>query len=200
MSEFFASLLTFALVSTISPGGATTLVTASGAQFGYMRSIPLMSGIAAGLASLIGAAALGLGSITQLIPHLELILRIVGSLYFLWLAWTIGRQAAPGTRTGIDANPIGFGAGFLLLWANPKGWTMAISSAGSFGRLADTPAALAALLAIVFGLSAALSLSLWCTGGVWLARSIRPDAGWRWRILNVTLAALLVASIALLWL
>jgi hypothetical protein len=77
---------------------------------------------------------------------------------------------------------------------------MAISSASSFGRLADTPAALAALLAIVFGLSAALSLSLWCTGGVWLARSIRPDAGWRWRILNVTLAALLVASIALLWL
>lgn len=197
MSELFASLLTFALVSTISPGGATTLATASGAQFGYVRSAPLIAGIAVGLASLVGASALGLGSITKAIPSLELILRVAGTVYFLWLAWTIARQAAPSTRARADTNPIGFVAGLLLLWVNPKGWTMAISAAGSFGRLADHPVALAALLAIVFGISAAISLSLWCTGGVWLARAIRSDFGWR--VLNISLAALLVASIALLW-
>jgi threonine/homoserine/homoserine lactone efflux protein len=61
MSELFLSLVMFALVATISPGGATTLATASGAKFGYKRSIPLMAGIAIGLASLVGAVALGRG-------------------------------------------------------------------------------------------------------------------------------------------
>ena len=45
-------LVLFVVVSTITPGGATTLATASGAQFGFRRSVPLIAGIAAGLASI----------------------------------------------------------------------------------------------------------------------------------------------------
>jgi threonine/homoserine/homoserine lactone efflux protein len=113
-------------------------------------------------------------------------LRIAGSSYFLWLAWAIGRQAAPGTSSKVGATPIGFLAGLLLVWTNPKGRTMAISAAGSFAPLTDSPVALAAALAIVFGL-----------GGAWLARTIHSELGCR--TFNVTLAVLLVASIALLW-
>lgn len=109
----------------------------------------------------------------------------------------IGQRGPPGSKTRSDANPIGFIAGLFLLWANPKGWTMAISAAGAFARIGDNPVGLAAVLAAVFGLSAAISLSLWCTGGVWLASTIRTQAGWRF--LNVMLAVLLVASIVLLW-
>ena len=196
MTEQFLSLLAFGFVATLSPGGATTLATASGAQFGFLRSIPLMAGIAVGLASLVSAAALGLRSVTRAVPQLELWLRVVGSAYLLWLAWTIGRQAA-GNKSSGPAAPIGFIAGLLLLWANPKGWTMAIAAAGTYGRLAGSPVALAAILGATFGVSAALSLSIWCTGGVWLARTIRSERGWR--VLNVTLALLLAASIALMW-
>ena len=66
MSELLVSLLTFAAVSTVSPGGATTLATASGARFGCVRSLPLISGIAIGLGSLVGAAAVGLASMADL--------------------------------------------------------------------------------------------------------------------------------------
>lgn len=197
MSELLVSLLAFALVATISPGGATTLATASGAQFGFKHTMPLMAGISVGLASLVGAAALGLGSVTRAAPQLELWLRIVGSAYLLWLAWTIGRQGAPGSGSNGPTTPIGFVAGLLLLWANPKGWTMAIATAGTYARLADNPLTLAAILGAVFGLSASLSLSIWCSGGVWLARVIRSVRGWR--VLNVTLALLLAASIVLMW-
>jgi LysE type translocator len=178
MSELFASLLTFALVSTISPGGATTLATASGAQVGYMRSIPLMAGIAVGLASLVGAAALGLGSITKALPRLELILRIIGSLYFLWLAWTIGRQAAPGTRTRTDTNPIGFVAGLLLLWA--------IQRAGPWPSLLRAPSAgsqttLSRLQHFLRSFSDFLQLFHFQSGAQvasgWRARSARTPAG-----------------------
>jgi threonine/homoserine/homoserine lactone efflux protein len=197
VSELFGSLMTFALVATISPGGATTLATASGARFGFMRSMPLLAGIVIGLATLVGAAALGLGSITRALPQFELALRIVGSAYFLWLASTIGWQGAPGSKSAIGARPIGFIAGLFLLWANPKGWTMAISAALSFARVADRPIALASTLGAVFGLSAALSLSFWCTGGVWLSRTVHSEKGWR--VLNTSLAVLLVVSIASMW-
>ena len=74
---------------------------------------------------------------------------------------------------------------------------MAISAAATFARLADSPIVLAMLLAAVFGMSAVLSLAIWCTGGVWLSRTIRSERGWR--LLNLMLAALLAASIALMW-
>jgi hypothetical protein len=59
MSELLVSLVTFAVVATISPGGATTLATASGVYFGVARSIPLLTGIALGLSTLVGIVAGG---------------------------------------------------------------------------------------------------------------------------------------------
>lgn len=197
MPELFLSLLMFSIVATISPGGATTLATASGAQFGFTRSIPLIAGIAVGLASLVGAAALGLGVVTRAVPHLELLLRIVGSAYLLWLASVIGRQAGPANGSAKRTAPIGFLVGLALLWANPKAWTMAVAAAGTYSSLLNNPIALAAVLAAIFGLSATVSLSIWCKGGDWLARSIRSHRGWR--VLNLTLALLLVLSIVSMW-
>ena len=48
MPDLLVSLVTFALVATCSPGGATTLATASGAQFGFVRCLPLMAGARGG--------------------------------------------------------------------------------------------------------------------------------------------------------
>src|SRR5580700_10348320 len=83
----FPSLVLFVIVSTITPGGATTLATASGAHFGYRRSIPLMAGIAAGLASMAASAAAGLGTILLALPSLQFVMKTLGSLYLVWLAW-----------------------------------------------------------------------------------------------------------------
>ena len=38
MSQTLFSLIVFVIVATITPGGATTLATASGTQFGFRRS------------------------------------------------------------------------------------------------------------------------------------------------------------------
>ena len=54
------------------------------------------------------------------------------------------------------------------------------------------------LLGLAFGLSAALSLSLWCGAGLVLARVLRTER--QWRILNVTLGALLALTGVPLWL
>jgi threonine/homoserine/homoserine lactone efflux protein len=197
MSDLFISLLTFAVVATISPGGATTLATASGVRFGFLRSVPLLLGIALGVATLIGLVAGGLGSVVESWPEVRFWLRLLGSAYLLWLALSIGRMGRPGADTAGKAAPMGLAAGFVLLWVNPKGWTMAIAAAGAYAALVDNPFVLGAILGAVFGLAAVTSLALWCAGGSWLAKLLHSDR--QWRVANCFLGFLLAASVIPMW-
>lgn len=189
-------LALFTLVSTITPGGATTLATASGAHFGYRRSLPMITGIAAGLASMAGAAAAGLGAVILAAPSLQLAMKVVGSAYLLWLAWKIAHGGPPRMAAG-NARPTGFAGSVWLLWHNPKGWAMTLGAAASFATLADSPLHLGALLGAFFAAGALLSLSLWCVAGLLLGRLLETDA--QWRVLNAVLGMLLAVSIMPMW-
>ncbi|MEM5310161.1 LysE family transporter [Paraburkholderia sp. JHI869] len=189
-------LLLFVTVSTVTPGGATTLATASGARFGFVRSIPLMLGIAMGLALLAAVAALGLGALLLALPSLQTAVKAFGSAYLLWLAWRIARSEPPGAGNG-PARPVTLVNGFLLLWLNPKSWAMTVGAAASFALLASSPNRLAMLLGTAFGVAACASLALWCALGVLLARLLRTPR--HWRMLNLAMGALLAASLLLTW-
>lgn len=197
MSDLFYSLITFALIATASPGGATTLATASGIQFGFARSVPLIAGIAVGMATLIGLVGGGLGTLVASVPQLQFGLRLIGSLYLLWLAWQISNTAAPNAKTGVAAAPLTFAKGMLLLWLNPKGWTLAVASASAYAAITNSPAQLLFILGTVFGLAALVSLTLWCISGQWLSQVIKTDRAWR--AFNIALALLLAASIIPMW-
>jgi threonine/homoserine/homoserine lactone efflux protein len=86
----------------------------------------------------------------------------------------------------------------VLLWLNPKAWTMSLGAGAAYAGLAEDPLQLAMLLAAVFGSAAALALSLWCVGGAALGRRLRT-AG-QWRAVNGALGLLTAASVVLLWL
>ncbi|TAL54741.1 LysE family translocator [Pandoraea sp.] len=190
-------LIVFVIVATVTPGGATTLAVASGAHFGYRRSLPYMAGIAVGLGSMAAAAATGLGGIMQASPTLQFALKLIGSLYLVWLATRIARNASPHATSALR-NPIGFAGGVWMLWHNPKGWAMTLAAAASFAVIAHGPMRLAALLGISFAVAAMASLSIWCMAGLALARLLHSER--QWRCLNGVLAMLLVASIVAMWL
>lgn len=190
------AVLLFVLVTTVSPGGATTLATASGAQFGVRRSLPLLLGVAAGLTTLAVAASLGLAGLLFGVPHLELVVRVLGTVYLLWLAWGIARGGPPG-RASL-AEPRRFGAGVLLLWLNPKAWAITLSAAAAFAGTVDGPVRLAALLGGAFLVCSTLSQLAWAGLGGALGRLLTKP--WHWQALNLILAALLVASVVPIWL
>ncbi|MBB5502968.1 LysE family translocator [Paraburkholderia sp. MM5384-R2] len=189
-------LLLFVAVATVTPGGATTLAAASGARFGFVRSIPLMLGIAMGLALLAALAALGLGGLLLTLPSLQTAVRTLGSAYLLWLAWRIARSGPPNASNG-PVRPVSLVNGFLLLWLNPKGWAMTVGAAASFALLANSPNRLAMLLGAAFGVTACASLALWCALGVLFARLFRTPR--HWRILNLAMGVLLAASLIPTW-
>ncbi|CAM3735013.1 LysE family translocator [Bordetella tumulicola] len=189
-------LTLFVIVSTITPGGATTLATASGARFGYRRSLPFICGIALGLASMAAGAATGLGGVILAFPSLQLAMKLIGTLYLLWLAWKMTRSGPPHLHSNI-ARPTGFFGAVWLVWHNPKGWAVAMGAAASFASLAAEPSHFALTLGCSFGFAAILSLSLWCVAGLILARLLRTDA--QWHAFNAVLGALLAISIIPMW-
>jgi threonine/homoserine/homoserine lactone efflux protein len=193
----FLPLIVFAFVSTITPGGATALATASGAHFGLRRSVPLMAGISIGLASMAAAAAAGLAGVLMTWPWLQFAMKALGSAYLLWLALRIARSGPPHLQTRFS-RPASLAGGIWMLWHNPKGWAMTMGAAASFSVLASGPAHLALILGVTFGVAAAVSLLIWCMAGQVLARVMRRD--WQWRALNIALGVVLVASIIPMWL
>jgi threonine/homoserine/homoserine lactone efflux protein len=192
----FLPLALFVVVSTVTPGGATMLATASGAHFGYRRSLPLMTGIAAGLASMAASAAAGLGALIFALPSLQLAMKLVGSAYLLWLAWKIARSGPPQLHAG-TTKPTGFLSAVWLLWHNPKGWAMTLGASASFAALSSDPLQLGILLGASFALGALLSLSFWCIAGLLLARCLRTAT--QWWMLNIVLGVLLAVSVVPMW-
>jgi threonine/homoserine/homoserine lactone efflux protein len=195
--ESFWPLAAFAVISTITPGGATTLATASGAHFGFRRSVPLIAGIALGLASMAAATSLGLAGVLLAAPSLQLAMKTIGSIYLIWLALRIGLSGAPNLSSGL-AKPTSLIGGAWMLWHNPKGWAMTLSAAASFAALASGPGQMAGLLGVTFGIAATVSLVIWCLAGLLLARILRTDR--QWRVLNMTLGVLVVGSVVPMWL
>lgn len=190
-------LFLFALVATISPGGATTLATASGVNFGFRRSLPLLTGISLGLGLMAALAGLGLSTILLELPALQLAMKAIGTAYLLWLAWQTARRGRPDLERNI-AKPTTIIGGIGLLWINPKGWAMTLGAAASFAALSESPQQLAMLLGMTFVLFSAVSLALWCAAGILLARLLKSER--QWRVLNAGLGLLLAASVVPIWL
>ncbi|MXP65012.1 LysE family translocator [Roseomonas sp. M0104] len=188
-------LLVFVAVSAFTPGAATVIAIASGARFGFLRSLPLVAGLGGGLGLLGCLVGSGLGTALVMVPSAQGVLRAVGSAYLLCLAWRI---AGAGPPRGGTAKPGGMLLGLLLTLQNPKAWAVTLSAAASFSDLADGPAGLALLLGTSFGACALLALSFWCIAGQEMGRRLRRRG--QWAVVNGVLGALLAASVILIWL
>lgn len=195
--ETLSALILFAVVTTITPGGATTLSTASGMNFGVRRSLPLIGGMVSGLATLVFCAGFGLASLMSAFPVLELGLRVAGSAYLLWLAWRTARNGPPGSAGDVEARPWSWLAGLALVSVNPKAWAMAFGASAAFAGSMDDPVAAALVMALVFLVCGSAALTLWCGAGTLMARLLRTER--QWHLLNGVLGLLLLASIIPMW-
>jgi threonine/homoserine/homoserine lactone efflux protein len=150
MVEALLSMVVLAIATTFTPGPSTLLAAASGARFGVRSTIPLMAGVAVGLASLMVAAAAGLMVLLQAVPSIHIVVKVLGSAYLLWLCWRISRITLAGDESGLLKSPVGFGAGIAVLLANPKAWSMAIAASATYAELVPNATQLALMLGAVF--------------------------------------------------
>lgn len=187
----FLPLALFAFVSSVTPGPNNVMLTASGATFGYQKSLPHMLGISLGAALMLLLVGLGLGEVFEQIPLLYTVLKYAGALYLLYLAWRIanaGRMQSGQTR----ARPFTFMQAAAFQWVNPKAWIMAIGIVATYTPHDDfmTNLLLACVVLMAVNFPA---ISIWTLFGSALARVLKsPAAIARF---NVFMALLLVISL-----
>ncbi len=194
MNEF-AGLVAFAFVGSVSPGPNNAVLWASGMRFGFARTLPHVLGTAMGIGALVLGVAAGLGVLLEAVPVAALTLKVLGSAYLLLVAYRVLRSGGFGPTD--VARPFGLRQAVVFQCVNPKAWIFAIAAVGTFlsselHRLLGVLLVTAVLMIVVTA-----SSSMWAAGGAVLGR-IADDQRSR-RVVSVVLAALLVASVALIW-
>ncbi|HYZ34838.1 MAG TPA: LysE family translocator [Crenalkalicoccus sp.] len=200
---WFGSVLAFALSMAATPGPNNAMVAASGATWGFRRTLPHLLGVAVGFPLMILAVALGAGEVLRGAPGVQGALRWVGAAYLLWLAWKIAtarpaaeRDRASGARPG--ARPLGFLQAAAFQWVNPKGWVAALGAIVTYTTAGEAMHGQSALLAAIFAAVTLPVLVCWTLVGVGAARLLRSPASLR--RFNLAMAGLLVASLVPLFL
>ena len=125
-------LASYAFVSSITPGPNNIMLTASGISFGLKRTIPHILGIPFGFGVQLALCAYGLGAILLHIPAANIALKLFGSSYLLYLAWSLRVNVVGGTAKDGSGKPMSFFNAALFQFANPKAWIMAVTGASVF--------------------------------------------------------------------
>lgn len=186
-------LLTYSFLMSSTPGPNNVMLTASGANFGYRRTLPHILGIAAGHGPQIFFTCLGLGALFAELPALHGTLRIAGALWLAWIAWQLVGSAMGRTQL---QRPLSFGQAMAFQMVNPKGWIKAITLAAVFMPAGLDPATGALL---VTAISIAVNLpcvSMWALFGVAISRWL-TDARRRRAFNAIMAASLLILAVSL---
>ncbi len=189
--DVFLALLLFSFASSITPGPNNIMLLTSGVNFGFRKTIPHMFGIAFGFGLLLLGVGFGLREVFEQFPIMELILKTIGGLYLIYLAWKIANSGK--VETGEDAGkPMTFIAASLFQWVNPKAWVMAIYAMTAYTGQPDFTTSVF-IVTFAFVVINFPSVSIWCGFGVALREWLSDPK--RLRIFNITMAMLLVASL-----
>jgi threonine/homoserine/homoserine lactone efflux protein len=190
--ETLPGFLLAALALCGSPGPATVSLAATGAAFGNRRGLGYMSGIDAGMIVVMMITAAGVTGLVLAIPGAKPVVATLAALYFIHLAYRIA-TAPPLTKGGAQHREPSFAAGVLLSLVNPKGYAAMAALFSGFVLIQERPDLDAALKLGVLTLIVTSVNAAWLFAGAALTRYFRePRTG---RIVNVTFAILLVASV-----
>ncbi|SMR70799.1 Threonine/homoserine/homoserine lactone efflux protein [Aliiroseovarius halocynthiae] len=188
--DLLLALVTFAFVSSITPGPNNLMLMASGANFGFIRTIPHMLGVGLGFTLMVVLVGAGLMQLFDAYPVSYLALKTGSVLYLLWLAWKIARASEPGTgKTG--GTPMTFLQASAFQWVNPKAWAMALTAISAYAPSRDLGAVV--LVALIFGAVNLPSVSTWTILGQKIRVILTNPT--RLRAFNITMALLLVATL-----
>ena len=196
MIEYFIPLLILCIVQSGTPGPNNIMLTASGKNFGYIKTIPHMLGVVLGFLSLIIVFGLGLTVIFSKYPIIQFVLRIVGSVYLLYLSYRI--YSSVNTEDLSKSKPITFMESSLFQYVNPKGVMMAITTISiytdhiNFKYISSFNEGMIYIL-IAFTISNLIAVITWTSVGVFIGQFIKSASGIK--IFNALMAFFLVLTI-----
>ena len=98
--DVLAGFVAFGVVAAATPGPNNLMLMTSGVKFGFARTLPHLAGVVLGFSLMVALVGLGLDAVFQRVPQLLPVMRILGSLYMLWLAMKIAFAGPIGEVEG----------------------------------------------------------------------------------------------------
>ena len=190
--ELLIAVAAYAFISSATPGPNNFMLLASGANFGFVRTIPHMLGITTGFFVLLVAVGLGLGALLTAIPALHLALKIAGSVYLLYLAWRIATSHVVNTNGKATARPMTLLEAAVFQWVNPKAWVVALTAMAIYADV-ERPFLSVFAVGLVFASISLMTVSIWAGFGVTLRRFLSEPARLKW--FNIAMGILLALTL-----
>ena len=168
------------------------MLTTTGLNFGVRRGIPHLLGICIGFPVMLALIGLGFGAVFERYPILHELIKVVGIVYLLFLAWKIAM-----TRSAVEkveqSKPISFWQAAAFQWVNPKAWIMGSSALVAYTSLEANFFLQVSIICLTFALITLPCAGIWLVSGAGLQRLLRNPQ--HLRRFNIAMALLLVASI-----
>jgi threonine/homoserine/homoserine lactone efflux protein len=194
--ELLLPLLSFAFVSSITPGPNNLMLSASGVVFGFSRTLPHLLGVAVGFTLLLVVCASGVGALLLGLPAAAFVLKVCGTVYLLYLAWTYRNALAPQARSA-SARPLKFAEAVAFQFVNPKAWIMGLTAAAVFVPDLQPRHLAIAIMVAAFSIVNLPCIATWAALGATLKRWLTRD---RWRqVFSYAIALLTVYSVVAMW-
>jgi threonine/homoserine/homoserine lactone efflux protein len=189
------ALLGFSFVSSFTPGPNNILLWASGATFGFRRTLPHVVGTALGIGVMAIVSGAGIAALVSSVPQVGVGMRLAGSVYLVWLAWRIVRSGA--LKQGSVARPLGVGGAMAFQVLNPKAWIFALGAMTTFRPEALPVMTGTVVVALVMMSMIIPAASVWAGAGDAMSRWLSGER--TRRAVSVVLGAMVIGTIVLVW-
>ncbi len=185
------SIALFWFVTAYTPGPNNVVASYSGFNFGITKTIPHILGVTLGFTSLVLFLSIGLINIFMLFPIIQVVMRYLGTLFLIYLAYKIAFSET--TNETKKENPVKFIETFLFQYLNPKGVTVAIIVVSTYIELGENYINYATQIVILAFLFSITSITLWTFVGKFLRKFATNDKFIKY--FNYVMSMLLLLSI-----
>jgi cysteine/O-acetylserine efflux protein len=184
----WASFMTYAVVTSVTPGPNNIASMSNGNRKGFRKSLPFNFGILVGFSVVMIVCTIFCQVLSSLIPKIKTPMLIVGAAYMLYLAWETYRSGTIKEETGKESGSR-FKDGLILQFVNVKIYIYCIMSMEAYilPYYADNTVALL-LFALLLAFIGFVFTLVWTAFGAAFRKLFSRHA----RTVNTILALLLV--------
>jgi len=125
------AMAAYSLVMSISPGPVNLISLSIGANSGYRKALPFVSGATIGFTLLLLLIGAGLGEFAMKFLYFMKTMSVIGALFICFIGYIIA--TSDGSLEMQEEGLPGFRHGFLLQWLNPKAWAACLAGVAIFG-------------------------------------------------------------------
>ena len=156
-------IISYILISSFTPGPSNISSASMAVLHGYKNTLRYQAGLAAGVFLLMFLSGLLSTTLTRNFPTFEPVMRYVGAVYILYLAFAILK--ASYAFSAEDNKPLGFRHGFMLQILNPKLFVYAFTLFSAFLGTMTTNITFLILVVTLLAIVAFCATSTWALFG-----------------------------------